>query len=120
MNSSPNSPCRKDSSATLTPAFVKHCSSDNGSHETSTTKCCGLSHISRCFNFSRINKELRKKSCFGEGSDGNFFNYCDKYIDRSGVTRAEEEEDNKIIYTCDDIQKQITDPYNYRYFNNFI
>ena len=109
MNSAPTSPCRKDSSATLTPTFIKHCSDE----EEETAKCCSLKSIRNCClsPFHRQRDFKLKNTCLGT----NHVQKIQKYIhERGGTTEGEDEEDNKIIQTCDDIRKQTTDPCNYR------
>lgn len=112
MSSLPSSPCRKDSSATLTPTFIKHCSDDDNQE---STKCCGLNHISHCFTLPRHRDFRLKNTCLGT----NLIHHCNKYIDRNNQNVVDEE-DTKIIQTCDDIHKQTTDPCNYRYYYNYV
>ena len=104
MSSLPSSPCRKDSFASLTPTYTK-C----GDEEESSTKCCGLNHISKCFTLPRHRGFKLKNTCLGT----NLIQYCEKYIERNSQNGIDEEA-AKIIRTCDEIQKQTTDPCKYR------
>ena len=106
MSSLPPSPCRKDSSASLNPTFIKPCSDAD---DEALTKCCGLNHISHCFTLPRRRGFKVKNTCLNT----NLIHYCEKYIEKHSQN-AIDEEDTKIIETCDDIQKQATDPCNYR------
>jgi hypothetical protein len=106
MSSLPSSPCRKDSFASLTPTYrTQEC----GDEDESSTKCCGLNHISKCFTLPRQRGFKLKNTCLGT----NLIQYCEKYIERNNQNGIDEEA-AKIIQTCDEIQKQITDPCKYR------
>ena len=112
MSSMPSSPCRKDSSASLNPTYDKQ-GSCGDEEEIDSSKCCELDHISKCFTLPRQRGFKLKNSCkFNTGR--NLIKRCEKYIERNNQNEVDEEA-AKIIQTCDEIQKQTTDPCKYRY-----
>ena len=110
MSSLPSSPCRKDSSASLTPTFIKpsECGDDD---ERNSPRCCGLNQISKCFTLPRQRGFKLKNTRLGTNPIQTL---VEKYVERSNQNLVDEE-DAKIIQTCDNIHKQTTDPCEYRY-----
>ena len=109
MSSLPSSPCRKDSSASLTPTFSRHeCEGDD--EVGSSFKCCGLEQISKCLTLPRQRGFKLKNTRLGTA---NLIKQCEKYIEKIDPNETDEEA-AKIIHTCDEIHKQSTDPCRYR------
>ena len=107
MSSLPSSPCRKDSYASLAPTYTKPSESDD---DDNLPKCCGLNQISKCFTLPRQRGFKLKNTCLGTNVIETL---CEKYVERSNQNLVDEE-DTKIIQTCDNINKQTTDPCEYR------